>query len=71
MGGGVIFIVDIGVADIARNEDIAVLGYSKPIERPAFNPKSPIPKIQSLLHLVHWLVGAPNMRLTTAFSYVQ
>jgi len=28
--------------------------------------KSPV-----LLHLGHWLVGAPNMRLTTAFLYVQ
>jgi len=30
-----------------------------------------ISKNPGLLHLVHWLVGAPNMRLTTAFLYVQ
>jgi len=30
-----------------------------------------ISKSPGLLHLVHWLVGAPNMCLTTAFLYVQ
>jgi len=30
-----------------------------------------ISKSPDLLHLVHWLVGTPNMRLTTAFLYVQ
>jgi hypothetical protein len=30
-----------------------------------------ISKSLGLLHLVHWLVGAPNMCLTTPFLYVQ